>query len=115
MNKNDRILAINPGSTSTKIAVYKNGDVIFLKTIRHSVDELSKFNKIAEQYEFRRDIITKELKDADIKLTDKSCNGSWRLAKPIPAGVYRINDYEARASEGRYGACKQFRALLLTI
>ena len=83
MNLNDRILAINPGSTSTKIAVYKNGKVLFLKTIRHSVDELSQFKKIADQYEYRRNIIYEELKNADLKLDRiKIVMGRGGLVKP---------------------------------
>ena len=57
MEKSPRILVINPGSTSTKIAIYMNGNVVFLKTIRHSAEELSQFEKIADQYEYRRNII----------------------------------------------------------
>ena len=68
MDNNTRILVINPGSTSTKIAVFRNGNPIFLKTIRHSVEELSKFKTIADQYEYRRNIVYQELKDAEIKL-----------------------------------------------
>ena len=67
MDNNTRILVINPGSTSTKIAVFRNGNPVFLKTIRHSVEELSNFKSIADQYEYRKEIIYKELKDAEIK------------------------------------------------
>ena len=45
-----QILAINPGSTSTKIAVYHNDRSVFLKTIRHSSEELEKFNPKLYQY-----------------------------------------------------------------
>ncbi len=68
MERSPRILVINPGSTSTKIAVYMNGNVVFLKTIKHSVEELSQFKKITDQYEYRKDIIYRELKAADIRL-----------------------------------------------
>ena len=105
MNLNDRILAINPGSTSTKIAVYKNGKVLFLKTIRHSVDELSQFKKIADQYEYRRNIIYEELKNADLKLDRiKIVMGRGGLVKPIPAGIYRVNEaMKQELLEGRNG------------
>ncbi|MCK4464726.1 MAG: butyrate kinase, partial [Bacteroidales bacterium] len=56
-----RILAINPGSTSTKIAVYRNTKSRFLKTIRHSIEEIQQFNKVADQYEFRKNVIVSEL------------------------------------------------------
>ncbi len=93
MEKSARVLVINPGSTSTKIAVYMNGNVIFLKTIRHSVEELSKFKKITDQYEYRKDIIYKELKNAEIRLDlIKIVMGRGGLVKPIPAGVYRVNE-----------------------
>ncbi len=93
MDNNTRILVINPGSTSTKIAVYRNGNPVFLKTIRHSVEELSKFKTIADQYEYRKNIIYQELKDAEIKLDMiEAVIGRGGLVKPIPSGVYRINE-----------------------
>lgn len=105
MNNSPRILTINPGSTSTKIAVYCYGNVLFLKTIRHSVDELSQFKKIADQYEYRRDIIYKELKDADIRPDlIRIVMGRGGLVKPIPAGVYRVNEaMKQELLEGRNG------------
>ena len=45
----DYILAVNPGATSTKIAVYRTNKFVFLKTIRHDLDELSNFKKIIDQ------------------------------------------------------------------
>ena len=93
MEKSPRILVINPGSTSTKIAVYMNGNVVFLKTIKHSAEELSQFKKITDQYEYRKDIIYKELKDADIRLDlIRIVIGRGGLVKPIPAGVYLVNE-----------------------
>ncbi|HPG73724.1 MAG TPA: butyrate kinase, partial [Bacteroidales bacterium] len=59
--KKFRILAINPGSTSTKIAVFENEEKAFLKNIKHSAEELAPFKTIASQYEFRKETILKEL------------------------------------------------------
>ena len=93
MENSHQILTINPGSTSTKIAVFRNDDVVFLKTIRHSTDELSKFKKITDQYAYRKEIIYKELKDAEINLEQiRAVVGRGGLVKPIPSGVYRVNE-----------------------
>ncbi|HLW10475.1 MAG TPA: butyrate kinase [Fermentimonas sp.] len=87
------ILVINPGSTSTKIAIYQQERVIFLKTIRHSSDVLRKYKRITDQYEFRKDVIIKELKGADIhEETIEAVIGRGGLVKPIASGVYRVND-----------------------
>lgn len=86
------ILVINPGSTSTKVAVTVNTKLTFLKNIKHSVEEISKFDKIADQYQYRKEIILKELKDADIDI--KKLNaviGRGGLLKPIEGGVYKVN------------------------
>lgn len=56
-----RLLIINPGSTSTKIAVFDDENMIFEETLRHSVEELSQYEKIFDQYEFRKNIILKTL------------------------------------------------------
>ena len=66
--ENIRILAINPGSTSTKIAVYQNTNPIFIKNIKHSEEDLQKFDHISDQYPWRKQIICDELKQADIRL-----------------------------------------------
>lgn len=91
--ENLRILAINPGSTSTKIAVFMNGKSIFLKTIRHSAEELEKFEKITDQFEFRKEIILKELIDAEIVIDKiRVVVGRGGLVKPIESGIYEVND-----------------------
>ncbi len=87
------ILAINPGSTSTKIAVFRNTREVFLKNIKHSSEELSAFGRITDQYEFRKNIVLQELESATIETKNiKAIVGRGGLVKPIPSGVYRIND-----------------------
>jgi butyrate kinase len=88
-----RILAINPGSTSTKIAVYQGDKSVFLKNIKHSNEELAQFENISDQFEFRKDIILKELVDAEIQIEFiEAVVGRGGLVKPIESGVYRVND-----------------------
>lgn len=57
MDKKYRILAINPGSTSTKIAVYDDENEVFIKTIRHSAEKIGEYQTIHEQYGFRKELI----------------------------------------------------------
>jgi butyrate kinase len=90
--ENIKILAINPGSTSTKIAVYRNTKSVFLKTIRHHSDELCQFTRIADQFEFRKEIILKELKEAELDINKiTAVVGRGGLIKPIESGVYYVN------------------------
>jgi butyrate kinase len=88
-----KVLAINPGSTSTKIAVFENYKLFFLKSIRHSAEELGKFKHIADQFEFRKNIILEELKEANISLDAiDAVVGRGGLVKPIKSGVYEVNE-----------------------
>ncbi len=87
-----RILAINPGSTSTKIAVFQGDQSIFLKNIKHSTEELAKFQHISDQFEFRKEIIMKELTDAEIQIhLIEAVVGRGGLVKPIESGIYEVN------------------------
>lgn len=88
-----RILAINPGSTSTKIAIFDGENQVFVKNIKHSSEELANFKSIADQYEFRKQVILEELKmnDIDISTLD-AVIGRGGLIKPVPSGVFKIND-----------------------
>ena len=91
--KEIKILAINPGSTSTKIAVYRDSEPIFLKNIKHSPEDFVPFHKIADQFHFRKDIILQQLYDADISLEQvHAVMGRGGLLKPIPSGVYEVNE-----------------------
>ena len=87
------ILAINPGSTSTKVAMYINTKIIFLKSIPHNAEELKKFNKISDQFEYRKNIILDELRNAHIELERiVAVVGRGGLVKPIKSGTYNINE-----------------------
>lgn len=88
-----RILAINPGSTSTKIAVFDNVKQVFIKNIKHTLEDLGIFPDISSQFEFRRDTILHELAKADIDLDSiHGIVGRGGLIKPIESGVYEVND-----------------------
>lgn len=87
------ILAINPGSTSTKIAVYNGNRQVFLKNIQHSSEEIGSFARITDQYEFRKQIILDELKAAGIEVSElQIIVGRGGVVRPIPSGVYEVNE-----------------------
>lgn len=88
-----RILAINPGSTSTKIAIYDNEKEVFETTLRHSNEEIDKYDKITDQYDFRKDVILTALNENGINLTKLSAVvGRGGLLKPIKGGTYAVNN-----------------------
>lgn len=87
-----KILAINPGSTSTKIAVFENEKQIMETTLRHSTEEISKFDSVMEQYEFRKNVILDGLKQNGIELSSlNAVVGRGGLLKPISGGTYNVN------------------------
>ena len=93
MSKDYKILVINPGSTSTKVALFSNEQLLFEKKIGHSSQEFSKFNQIIDQYRFRQDIILSFLKEKGINLsTLHAVVGRGGLLRPIASGTYRINE-----------------------
>lgn len=88
-----RILAINPGSTSTKIAVYDNEKQILVKSIDHKVEDLEKYDKVQEQFEMRKEKVLKALKKNNIKLDSLSAIvGRGGLLPPVKSGAYLVND-----------------------
>lgn len=87
------ILAINPGSTSTKIAVYADTNPVFIQIIRHTTEELSQFGLITEQFNFRKELIIRELEVAEISLVDiKVVMGRGGLLKPVESGIITVNE-----------------------
>ncbi len=86
-----RILVINPGSTSTKMAVYQDEKPLLLRSITHSAEELAPYGDVIEQQDFRRQLVLDELKMADIPLQFDAVIGRGGLVKPIAGGVYEIS------------------------
>ena len=85
------ILVINPGSTSTKIAVFEDEKPIMLRNIHHSAEQLAQFEKITDQREFRRELVVKELEYLGIPMKFDIIMGRGGLARPVTGGVYRVN------------------------
>ena len=86
------ILVINPGSTSTKIAVYEDEKPVMLRNIHHSPEELKQFEKITDQRTFRRDLVIRELEYLNIPMNFDIIIGRGGLARPVAGGVYRVNE-----------------------
>jgi butyrate kinase len=88
-----RILTINPGSTSTKIALYENEKPAFEEVIRHSREELAPFHKVYDQYEFRYNLVKQALDKHGIALESlDAVVGRGGPLKPIPSGIYVVNE-----------------------
>lgn len=88
-----KILAINPGSTSTKFAVYHNSECVLNKSIRHSLDELMRYNNVADQFDFRKGLIIDSLLNEGIDVDSiKIIIGRGGLTYPLKSGVYKVNN-----------------------
>ena len=88
-----KLLIINPGSTSTKIAVYEDEKPVLTETIRHSSEEIGKYATVYDQFEFRKKVILDTLKKEGIELnTLNAIVGRGGLLKPIESGTYAVND-----------------------
>lgn len=88
-----KILIINPGSTSTKIGVYEDEKEILEETLRHSTEEIAKYDSIYNQRGFRKEVILDVLKkkNFDINTLDVVV-GRGGMLKPIPGGTYKVSD-----------------------
>ena len=88
-----KLLIINPGSTSTKIGVYEDEKEVFVETLRHSSEEIAKYDSIFEQKGFRKEVIMNVLKDNNFDVTTlDAVVGRGGMLKPMAGGTYEVND-----------------------
>ena len=103
-----KILAINPGSTSTKVALYEEERPLFDFTLRHTTAELARFTDIIQQLDWRRGLILDALRERGCSLDELSAViGRGGLIRPVPGGVYEVNSrmrYDLRNAKMRH-AC----------
>lgn len=87
------ILVINPGSTSTKIAIFEGNLCLYKATLCHSLDYLKSFKRIYEQKDMRKDSILRWLEKNNIPLDELICVvGRGGLLRPMPGGTYLITE-----------------------
>jgi butyrate kinase len=87
-----RLLVINPGSTSTKVAVYDDVHPLFVETLRHTSEELGTFRHILDQFDFRLHIVLRLLNERGVELDSLvAIVGRGGLLQPIPSGTYQVS------------------------
>lgn len=100
-----KILSVNPGSTSTKFAVYEDEKLVCRHTIRHSADDLKSFESLLEQHEFRKNLMVDYLAKDGIDIAELSAVvGRGGLVRPLESGVYSVNDKYIEDLKTRYSA-----------
>ncbi len=91
--KQKLILAVNPGSTSTKLALYHGCDKLFEKTLRHNAEDLHHFHQVKDQLSFRHGVIMEALRKENTKIGDiAAVVGRGGLVNPIESGIYEVNE-----------------------
>lgn len=88
-----KILAINPGSTSTKIALYEDDKEIFCKTLLHPVEEIEKYIKVQDQFGMRKEVVLSFLKENGYDVNKLSAVvGRGGLLPAVQSGAYKVNE-----------------------
>ncbi len=94
MNRNEVVVVINPGSTSTKFALSNREEVVYEETVRHPQEEIDKFNLVTEEFDFRYNMIKtavdKAVAEKDLIVVGSVGRGG--PVKPVEGGTYRVND-----------------------
>ena len=102
------VLAINPGSTSTKVALYEEERPLLELSLSHPTEELARFANVIDQLDWRRGLILQALRDHDFDIHRLSAViGRGGLIRPVPAGVYEVNSrmrYDLRNAQMKH-AC----------
>jgi butyrate kinase len=99
MNDCKKILVINPGSTSTKVALYENQNEIDSRTLEHTMEELRKFADIDDQLEFRRGAVQKYLRDMNLAVNELSAIAArGGVIGQLESGAYVIDREFVEAS-----------------
>jgi butyrate kinase len=90
---NYNIIAINPGSTSTKIALYENEKEVFCKTLDHAAEEIEMYDKIQDQFEMRKNVVLSFLMDNGYEVNKLSAVvGRGGMVPKVKSGAYKVNE-----------------------
>jgi butyrate kinase len=114
--KLSHILAINPGSTSTKIGLFKGGTPLLIKNIEHTIEELNRFSSPLDEMPMRENMVKKVLEENNFPLEMlDALVGRGGLLRPIPCGTYPVSDemvHELREAAGKGGHASNLGGLI---
>lgn len=92
-NEPTRILVVNLRPVSTKVAIFDENKMVYLHKIIHPASECQRYENIIDQYDFWKEAILKELRNAEIDVSRvKAVVGRGGLVKPLKSGVYEVNE-----------------------
>jgi butyrate kinase len=86
------ILAINPGSTSTKVALYSNDELVESETIDHPIEVIKEYKELIDQLPYRLELVEQFIKDMNISESLSAVVGRGGMLKSLPSGTYEVND-----------------------
>lgn len=88
-----KVLVINPGATSTKVAVFEEEQELLKKSIVHTAQEVEGFDRVIDQAEFRQRAVLEAVAEGGFRLEDfDAVCGRGGLYRPIPSGTYAVSD-----------------------
>ena len=88
-----KILSINPGATSTRVALYLDDSPLKVEVIRHSSEDLSSFKGTLDQLDYRKELVLRFLEENEVKVSGLAAVvGRGGPFKPLESGTYRVND-----------------------
>lgn len=88
-----RVLVINPGSTSTRLAVYQDGEAVVSREFQHDKAEIARFRRVMDQFDYRMEAAGLFLAEAGVDMASlDAVAGRGGLLRPIPGGVYTVSD-----------------------
>lgn len=88
-----KVLAVNPGSTSTKVAVYEDEKELFTRSLAYSADVVARYPSVVDQFEMRKDHVLALLKESGIDVRDLSAVvGRGGMLPPVKSGAYEVNE-----------------------
>ena len=88
-----KVLVINPGATSTKVAVFEEERELLKKSIVHTAQELEGFDRVIDQAALRQRAVLEAVAEGGFRLEDfDAVCGRGGLYRPIPSGTYAVSD-----------------------
>ncbi len=87
------VLVINPGSTSTKVAIFDNESMVHEKKLEHATEDLKQFDRLADQFDYRKQLVEAWIKECNINVQDlRAVVGRGGLLRPLPGGTYCVTE-----------------------